>query len=64
MKTITRAKGGAKERKVRVDKIKIPDLWPIYRDLRQSEFTRTEAMMVLETWHLCHDLLRAVKEAP
>ena len=64
MKTITRAKGGTKERKVAVDKIVIPDLWEIVYSPQHCDMNTKHREQILDCWHLCHDLLRAVKEAP
>ena len=63
MKTIIRAKGGSKERTVQVNKIVIPDLWKVIHN-HEVELSAAQKAQVLETWHLCHDLLRAVKESP
>jgi len=61
MKHITRAKGGTKERRVLVSKIQIPDLWNVVHGWDNIEARDRE--LILETWHLAHDLLRAVREA-
>lgn len=63
MKTITRAKGGTKERKVRVDKIKIPDVWTVVHRA-DNDINAHDKELLVDCWHLTHDLLRAVKEAP
>ena len=57
MQTITRSKGGTAEREVPVNEIQIPDLWH-YSDGSHMP-TREE---ILECWHLCHDLLNAIRE--
>jgi hypothetical protein len=59
MKAIILAKGGSREKAILVDKIQIPDLWHV---AHRSEFPK-DRKVILEVWHLCHDLLRAVKEA-
>ena len=59
MNTIIRARGGKAEHVVNVDTIMVPDLWHLAMALHQED-----QKDVLECWHLCHDLLRAVKDAP
>ena len=58
-KMITLAKGGIKERTVPVSGLEIPDLWHVARrctDVQDRE-------MILECWHLAHDLKRHIKES-
>ena len=54
---ITRAPGGTEERQVRAIEIEIPDVWHLAINLHTEE-----REMVLETWHLCHDLLAHIRE--
>lgn len=54
---ITRAKGGTKQRLVRLNNIAIPDLWNIA--MAQPPEDRRK---VLECWHLCHELLTALRD--
>lgn len=53
---VTFSKGGLKERRVKLASIQVPDLWHVASDSPYRE-------MILETWHLAHDLLRALHEA-
>jgi len=55
MKTIVRSPEGADRREVDLDAIDIPDLWSLGHRLKQEGRER-EGDMVLECWHLCHDL--------
>ena len=58
-RTITLNKGGSAEKTVNLDKVKIPDLW----NIATSQENQLSKAAILETWHLAHDLLRALKEA-
>jgi len=60
MKSITRSKGGLAERVVPVDQIKVPDCWHIA--MRIGETDPVSRDVILETWRLCHDLLRSIQE--
>ena len=51
-KTMIRSPQGAKRRSVQLSKIQIPDLWHI---AMRAEGKERE--MILECWHLCHDML-------
>ena len=72
MDKIIRAPDGCARRHVAIADIVIPDCWFAYRRLSllategllpmQREY-KEMAEAVLECWYLCHDLLRAVKEA-
>ena len=55
--TITRSKGGTKERQVPINLITIPDLWHI-----ANRLPVTDCDLVLEVWHLAHDLLQHVRQ--
>ncbi len=57
-RTIVRAKGGTRERRVSLASIKIPDLWHIANKIESI----TEKEKVLEVWQLAHDLLRTLRE--
>lgn len=61
MKTIVRAKGGLNERRELVSAIEIPDIWHLVHN-HEVRLTPKQKKEILECWHLCHDLLRAVKE--
>lgn len=63
MNSIIRAKGGSKERVVAVQDIKIPDLWKLVHN-HEVDLTARQKKEILECWHLCYDLLRAIKEQP
>lgn len=64
MRTITRSKGGTKERKVPIDRVQIPDLWHVGRHMIQEGGLahKEQGEAILECWHLCHDLLRELRE--
>ena len=51
------SKGGTEERTVPVNQIAVPDLWHIAMRLEGRD-----REMVLETWHLAHDLLKHIQE--
>jgi len=53
---ITRSKGGTGERKVRLDTLKIPDLWKV------GTFKDDDREKVLDCWHLAADLKRELLE--
>lgn len=55
---ITRAKGGTLERKENVKDIRIPDMWHLAMELPDEN----DRAMLLECWHLAHDLLRTLQE--
>ena len=58
--TITRSKGGSKEREVKFKDIQVPDVCHIaMRCLKMDSY---EQEMVLELWHLCHDLKQHIRE--
>ena len=58
---VTLNKGGTKECQVPVSNIVIPDLWAIYMTLKKSNPESAE--MVLECWHLAHDLRNHIERA-
>jgi hypothetical protein len=60
-KTILRSKGGTAERTVPLNEVKVPDCWHLAMGLRKAG-DEEGAGMVLETWHLAHDLLQDLKE--
>ena len=61
IRTVTRAKGGTAERKVDISKIQVPDLWHIAQRMKEKKGYEAEAAdMVLECWHLTHDLYKHV----
>lgn len=55
---LIRAKGGSSERIEDIASITIPDLWHIAMRLKKSG-DEVSSDMVLDTWYLAHDLLRA-----
>ena len=69
MNTIIRSPRGTARRAVKIESIQIPDLWHLAMWLKDNEATVSKAIghnhlggqkwsdAVLETWHLCHDLL-------
>lgn len=61
MASIIRALGGTSEREVPLEDVQIPDLWHVHTYFLKSG-NEQAAEMVLETWHLAHDLLRNIKE--
>ena len=56
---IVRSKDGTQSHIQNVDEIKIPDLWHAYMAIKDKYPDHADA--VLETWHLCRDLLKHVK---
>ena len=54
--TITRAPRGMNRREVKIEDIKVPDVWFIAMAQKPEE-----REMILETWHLCHDLLEHIR---
>lgn len=57
MTTLIRAPKGSARREVDLDSVEIPDLWHVAIKLNTEE-----AEMILECWHLCHDLLAHAKK--
>ena len=58
---IIRSEGGTNEREVDVKDLKVPDLWHLYRYLKneaKGTLAEKEAEDVYETWLLAHDLLK------
>jgi hypothetical protein len=65
MDTITLAKGGKAERTVKLNQVQIPDLWQIAHlpELKGYSLGGKPAKdLIIETWHLAHDLLRELRE--
>ena len=58
--TITRSKGGTAEREEDIRLIVVPDLWHIAMSLNDDK-KPIASEMVLECWHLCHDLLKHIR---
>lgn len=63
---IVRARDGASRRIEKVGDIKVPDLWHLSESIRESGKGRKQqrekaADAVVETWALCHDLLKHIK---
>jgi hypothetical protein len=73
-RTITRAKGGTGERVVDFADIHVEDLWHVAQWLKDPDKLKDLALAgnkdlafrcgesILEVWHLCHDLLRHIRE--
>ena len=60
---ITLAKGGTAEREVDVQEIQVPDLWHVAMALKDDpSYDNRAADMILETWHLAHDMKRHLQE--
>ena len=70
--TITRAKGAGGEHTVDVKDIRVEDLWHIAQALKDPGSLRILATQkdmafqcgesIISVWHLCHDLLRHIKD--
>lgn len=63
--TITLSKGGSLEREIEPTKIQIPDLWqiamlPELEGYRMGTKGQTAKEMILECWHLAHDMRNAL----
>jgi len=54
---ITLNKGGTGEKLVKLDTLQIPDLWHVAQHLPEPH-----RGMILETWHMAHDLKRELLE--
>ena len=53
---------GSGRREVDLAEIQIPDLWHLAMDLKaRKKLIASE--MVLDAWHLCHDLLEHIRNA-
>lgn len=70
MEILVRAPHGTARRPVQVEQVHIPDLWRMIEDIRgfsaqafkSAGVTPDQAAeAVLETWHLCHDMLHALQ---
>ena len=61
---ITLAKGGTSERTIDISRVEIPDLWHVAMHLKGSKdpVDVRRAEMILECWHLAHDLKRHIQE--
>jgi hypothetical protein len=60
-KKLVRFPNGSKRHEVELSSITIPDCWHIAANLRDAGNSQA-ADMVLECWHLCHDLLEHARE--
>lgn len=58
---ITLSKGGTKERRIDITTLHPPDMWFISQGLA-NEGREESSEMVLECWHLCADLVEALRE--
>lgn len=54
--TIIRAPRGTRRQEVPIEQVTVPDLWHLAEHL-EAEGKHSTAVMVLECWHLAHDLL-------
>ena len=63
MNQILRARGGAQERVVDVEDIHVPDLWKVVHN-HEAQLSAAQKKEILECWHLCWDLLFAVRDMP
>lgn len=64
---ITRSKGGAAERTVKLAEIQIPDLWNItsaIRDGKKVQHGPYYADLISDCWNLCHDLKNHIEDQP
>jgi len=64
---VTLSKGGTKERTVPVSEIEIPDMWHISQAVRRTQeiaLSQKAADLILEVWHLAHDLKKHIEESP
>lgn len=61
IRQVVRSKDGTARRVVPLDELRVPDCWSIAEALRQAGAV-DEGSRVLETWHLCHDLLAHVRK--
>ncbi len=52
-------KGGTDEHFADIEALDVPDLWPIAERIGVKT---PDGQAVIDCWHLCHDLLRHVKE--
>jgi hypothetical protein len=64
---IVRSKEGKQTRIQRVDEIEIPDLWHLAMAMQNKiegagrlKLENGDVDEILETWHLCHDLLKHI----
>ncbi len=57
MTTIIRSPEGEGRREVELSQVQVPDAWHLARSLPSNDRD-----MVLELWHLCHDLKRHIEE--
>lgn len=57
---VTLSKKGSNERTVEIHTLEIPDLWHLHLWLKGQRGDASE--MVLNTWHLAHDLKRHIME--
>jgi hypothetical protein len=58
---IVRSKSALNQHILRVEDLKIPDLWGTVGRMRKRKMRKADIANVEETWHLCHDLLKHVK---
>lgn len=65
---IVRSRDGKQRHIQQLDEVKVPDVWHTLMVLQDQvdavptrALTAQDVQMLMETWHLCHDLLTHVK---
>jgi hypothetical protein len=66
---IIRSREGTDRHVQSLEEISVPDIWHtvmLVKDLAEGrtperQFTKADAEMLLETWSLCHDLLKHIE---
>jgi hypothetical protein len=63
MTTVVRSPRGSARREVDIAEIQIPDLWNVAMDLKERKELQAwvDSEMVLDCWHLAHDLLEHIQ---
>lgn len=66
---IVRSREGTDRHVQPLDEVRVPDIWHtamIVKELAEGRtperrLTKEDAEMLLDTWHLCHDLLKHIE---
>lgn len=58
---IVRSPGGTAKHVTNLNEVEVPDCWHIAQHLAKEGNERASEV-VLETWHLCHDLVRHLRK--